>query len=240
MIINKVKMLGYFTVYACNNKVINITSPKAIALLAYLIFYRNTSISRDKLAGLLWDDCDNQHARGSLRQLLLRLKQQLPKHCLELSYHYIVLDTGNLEIDIDHFQEFSQSNDIQLLECAIDLYQGSLIQDFSSISIEFDTWLALKRIELHESMRSLTNKLLKHYLLHDMKQKALSLAQFTLSLDELNEDIHYLIMQIYTQQNRRIDAILQYKNCKQILNNELNIKPSSKLSKLYQTIKVPA
>jgi DNA-binding SARP family transcriptional activator len=49
---------------------------KARALLAYLAVENNTA-TRERVAGLLWSETNEQHARGSLRQVLSDIREAL-------------------------------------------------------------------------------------------------------------------------------------------------------------------
>ncbi len=50
---------------------------KARGILAYLALESSAPIARERLAGLLWSDVPERHARNSLRQALFELREAL-------------------------------------------------------------------------------------------------------------------------------------------------------------------
>src|SRR5262245_32967975 len=57
---------------------IELTSRKAMALVAYLAMQPEQSAGREELATLLWGNSADEQARHSLRQALASLRRELP------------------------------------------------------------------------------------------------------------------------------------------------------------------
>ena len=57
---------------AAGAPVAHVPARKVKTLLAYLVLHTGQSLSRDRLAALLWEDSDDTRARHSLRQALHR------------------------------------------------------------------------------------------------------------------------------------------------------------------------
>jgi DNA-binding SARP family transcriptional activator len=118
---------------------------KRYQLLAYLA-YQGGWVSREKLAFLFWPDTDEQAARQSLRQLLLRIHQLDWAHDLEADRHRV---RWPIETDVATFkQAFEQGKWDQV----VSLYRGPLLSGLEgSEAGEFSNWLELERQELYEA-----------------------------------------------------------------------------------------
>ena len=66
----RLQLLGPFEARAGNDLPVAIAGKKAKALLAYLALANGRPVSRDKLAGVLWEFSADEQARTSLRQTL--------------------------------------------------------------------------------------------------------------------------------------------------------------------------
>src|SRR6201993_5260273 len=83
---------------------------KARALLAFLAAQRGQSVSRERLADLLWPYQGSEQARHSLRNCLLELRRVLGKTAAA----HLVADFANCRIhdvaaDVDSFERLARS-----------------------------------------------------------------------------------------------------------------------------------
>src|SRR5438445_9113151 len=72
----ELRLLGQFDV-RLGEVSINIHSRPAQSLLAYLALTAGTAHRREKLAGLLWPDSNEDNARNSLRHALWRIRKAI-------------------------------------------------------------------------------------------------------------------------------------------------------------------
>src|SRR5262245_46263854 len=88
-----------------DDQVIELTSRKEIALLAYLATTDPlASHSRDLLSTLLWPEYDQRRARTYLRQTLWLLNKALGEGWLEISREHIGLNpAANIWLDVAEF-----------------------------------------------------------------------------------------------------------------------------------------
>src|SRR5581483_4419600 len=87
-----------------DGKVINVDTRKAIALLAYLAI-TNQRHTRDALAGLLWPDYDQSHARATLRRTLSALNKALAGNWLSIDRDTVGLSPdASFWLDINEFR----------------------------------------------------------------------------------------------------------------------------------------
>src|SRR5215469_15592922 len=119
---------------------------KARALLAYLATRDGQTVSRERLADLLWPYQGSEQARHSLRNCLLELRKALR---IEAAGH-LVADFANCRLqeavsDLDRFERLARSQHRPDLQAAADLYRGEFLADFSISSEPFQEWLAAER-----------------------------------------------------------------------------------------------
>src|SRR5690606_5173664 len=67
-------------------------------------------------------------------------------------------------------------------------------------------------------------------------EPAIAFAQRWLSLDELHEPAHRLLMQLYAANGQRSEALRQYQHCVDLLNLELASPPEEETVQLYEMI----
>src|SRR5207248_2977441 len=66
---------------------------------------------------------------------------------------------------------------------------------------------------------------------------AIPYARRWLALDRLHEPAHRQLMQLYTWVGQRAAALHQYRECVQVLEQELGVAPLEATTQLYQAIK---
>ncbi len=91
----QLSLLGGFAARMDSGAQIDIPTKKAQALLAYLALQPGKTLSRDKLANLLWSDRGDKQALGSLRQALTVLRQALEP----VDPPPLVIDRGSVAIE---------------------------------------------------------------------------------------------------------------------------------------------
>src|SRR6201982_3509680 len=119
---------------------------KARALLGYLAAQGGQSVSRERLADLLWPYQGSEQARHSLRNCLLELRKALGR---DTDMH-LVADFANCRIqgaviDLEDFERLSRSEQRRELQVAAESYRGELLADFDLNSEPFQEWLAAER-----------------------------------------------------------------------------------------------
>jgi DNA-binding SARP family transcriptional activator len=146
---------------------------KATALLAYLAITRQRH-SRDKLAGLLWPEYDQSHARATLRRTLSALHKALGDNALDLDRETISLQSHtNLWLDVEAFSSalaLCRTHDhpannvcpdclVPLTE-AVKLYRDDFLAGFNlRDSPEFDDWQFFQAEHLRRNLASALERL---------------------------------------------------------------------------------
>jgi predicted ATPase/DNA-binding SARP family transcriptional activator len=232
---------------------------KAIALLAYLVVTGQPH-SRDALAVLFYPENDESHARAALRRTLSALNKALGQGYIRLTGDLISIEPSeSVWVDSIEFvrlikqaqscqhgaQPDSQPGPrescpacLELMEKAVDLYQGDFLAGFSlRDSPGFDEWQFFKSEELRRLFASALEALARSTSLNTMHEKAIEYARRWVSLDPLVEEAHRELMKCYALAGQRNAALRQYQECARILEKELGVEPLEETQRLYQEIR---
>jgi DNA-binding SARP family transcriptional activator len=232
---------------------ISVDTRKAIALLAYLAVTHQRH-SRDILASLLWPEYDQANARSALRRTLSTLNKALAGDWLDIDRGTISLDTrssSNIWLDVDHFHNlFAECRAhghppsevcpacVSPLTEAVMLHRGDFLSGFSlRDSPNFDDWQFFQADSLRRELAAALERLVQcHSAMGDFQQ-GIAYARRWLALDTLHEPAHRLLMQLYAWAGQRTAALHQYRECVQVLEQELGVAPLEATTQLYQAIK---
>src|SRR5690242_15477718 len=154
-----------------------IDTRKALALFVYLAVTRRPH-TRDALAGLLWPDYDQAHARATLRRTLSPLHRLLGEGYLNIERETLSLrsDAG-LWSDVDEFESLlarcrthGHTDTAVCVECipllsrAADLFSDSFLAGFAlRDSPAFDDWQWAQGERLRRSLASVLERLALGY-----------------------------------------------------------------------------
>ncbi|MFN2317395.1 MAG: AAA family ATPase [Gemmatimonadales bacterium] len=118
---------------------------KAIALVTYLLCSPGRSASRDLLVDQFWNDADPVRGRHALRQLILRLRQQLGASAITSEAGRVIL-RAPVRCDRDEFR--SAIEEARFLD-AVKVYEGDFFSAFAAPGAgEFETWAEGERTTL--------------------------------------------------------------------------------------------
>ncbi|HEU5369935.1 MAG TPA: AAA family ATPase [Ktedonobacterales bacterium] len=224
---------------------------KAIALMAYLVMTRQEQ-SRDRLAGLLWPDYDQTHARAALRRTLSTLNKALAGDWLDPERETVRLNlTADLWLDVDEFHRHLAATGahghpasevcpacVQPLAEAAALYREDFLQGFSlRDSSDFDDWQFFQAESLRRELASALERLVSGYSAQSDFETAIQQARRWLALDRLHEPAHRRLMLLYGWAGQRAAALHQYRECVQVLDQELGVAPLEATTRLYQALK---
>lgn len=123
-----IRLLGGFKLALADGESPDRLGPKPQALLAFLAMSRGEAVSRGQLAGLLWGERDEEHARHSLSQALTTIRATLGPAAaavLQSSSDGVRLAKDKFELDVDAFERMANSQEQKQLHESCDLYQGT-------------------------------------------------------------------------------------------------------------------
>jgi DNA-binding SARP family transcriptional activator len=234
-----------------NKEPATIDTRKALALFVYLAVTRRPH-TRDAIAGLLWPDYDQAHARATLRRTLSPLHRLLGDGYLSIERELLALQpNASLWSDVDEFEALlarcqTHGHDessvcaecLPLLNQAAALYRDSFLAGFAlRDSPAFDDWQWAQGERLRRNLANALERLALGYSASGALEEALLAARRWLSLDRLHEPAHRLLMCIYAWSGQRSAALQQYRSCVQVLDEELGVAPLEATTDLYEALR---
>ncbi len=233
-------------------------SQKVLALLVYLAVEADRPHRRERLAGLLWPDSDEEAARHSLRQALSNLRQSLHDKDAVPSHLIVTRDAVWFNRPSDHtldLAEFAGLLDtcerhrhrgipsckpcIQRLERAEALYRGDFLEQFFvSDSAEFEEWATIKREQLQRRALEALGQLAASYEQRGAYEKARGALWRQVELAPWYEEAYRHLMRVYCLLGQPTASMAQYESCRQALDEALEVEPSEETTALYERIRV--
>lgn len=233
----RIQFFGGFELHAENGAPVRLTSRNAAALLAVLAVGRGRMLGRAKLAGLLWDSSDFEHASGSLRQTLFMLRRLLGREALREQTDALRLDDATIQTDVWDFTDLVAKGTPDSLARAIELYRGDFLEGHRcERSVSLEEWLVnerqrLRDVALHAAGQTLDAALRQRA--HDEAQRT---ALKMLAIDPAEEVAHRALMQVHASERRYGQAMRQFERCRRILQTELNVEPDALTHQLHAEI----
>ena len=231
----KLSLLGDFALSAPGGHPVAITGKKNRALLAVLALSPGQTMTRERLASLLWGDHGEEQARNSLRQSLAVLRKELGPDGTKLIRAHgeaLILQIETTAVDALEIAASTLSNDVAILRAVATRCRGELLAGIVIHQESFEEWVAIERSNLRVSKSRLFEKLAEL----ETGQGRVSAAQYLVDLDPLRESSQRLLMQAYSDTGENALALKQYERCRDILNRELNIEPAKETQELRERI----
>ncbi len=252
-----IQLLGALHVTLDDRAATDFGYDKVRALLGYLAAEQEQPHRREALAGLLWPDQSEQAAESSLRNALSRLRRVLGDHRVDPKYLIATREVIQFNPHSPHWLDLRRSTELidtirthhhrrieacpactdRLLEAA-GLYRGEFMQGFSLPENDFfEDWLRLQRDTLRQQELEALTQLAATYLWRGEPEKALTYTQKQISLDPCREAAYAQGMKAYADLGQRAEACQLYEQCKQVLEQELDLEPMEETTRLYEQVK---
>ncbi|MGB3564672.1 MAG: BTAD domain-containing putative transcriptional regulator [Thermoanaerobaculia bacterium] len=245
----ELRLLGDFDVRVANQAIYEFESQKVRGLLAFLMTNRGHSVSRDRLATLLWASKSETAARRNLRQALHNLRSALsaavdPDEVLIVSHHDIQVNPDlDCWLDVERFEEATRRGlsdpgpDPYHLSIAASLYTGDFLSGFFiKDSPPFEDWMLSEQERLREAAVDSFRTLIESYLRRGEYRFGIQFARRLLAIDPLSEEAHRSLMRLYALSGRRSRALRQYEILRNLLSSELKVEPLPDTRELHQSI----
>ncbi|MGQ0814381.1 MAG: BTAD domain-containing putative transcriptional regulator [Gemmatimonadota bacterium] len=125
---------------------------KELALLVVLAARAPRAMRREEMQALLWGERDEQRARHSLRQTLLRLRRACGEDVLEIAPDTLRLKNDRIVLDA---REFAAAAAARRFAEAIELWNGDFMVGCEDVGgEEFATWFEAERARLRQLLYS--------------------------------------------------------------------------------------
>ncbi len=227
-------------------------SRKVKTLFAYLILNYKKHIYKDVLMDKFWPHSDLDSARNCLNVAIYNLRQNLQKidSTIKIILYkdecYFINQMIDLYLDVEDFlaywrlaQNSERRKDIYAslgyYELAAALYKGDFMEEDL-----YRNWQDAERENLKEIYLVILDKISHFYSLDGKPSIAINLCNQIISKDNCREDVHQRLMRCYYKIGKREKAIKQFKKCREILKEELDVEPMNSTVTLYHQIKQDA
>ncbi len=212
---------------------VGLATKKALALLAYLAL--EGTVTRSRLATLLWSENDDDSARRNLRRELHRLRGTGLRNYLEVNDDTVGLNNLTIDVQVLHALETSASeSELQAaLEGQALLLEGCELEGASG----FTEWLERERQHVIGSRRRLALALAERLETRGEWRRALELHLRLLDDDTLQERQHREVMRLHYLLGEREAALEQFHRCRDVLHLELGLEPLPETRLLAERIR---
>ncbi|MBV9323766.1 MAG: hypothetical protein JO352_08280, partial [Chloroflexi bacterium] len=230
----EIRALGQFEL-RLNGVAVLLPSRPTQSLLAYLALTAGTAHRREKLAGMLWPDAEDDNARNSLRHALWRIRKAIEPD--ELATPYLLTDdlavTFNAGADywLDVAQLARGGDTLQELGDSVRVYRGELLPGF------YDDWVSLERERLDSVFQHKMQRLLDGLLGERRWPEVLEWGECWVALGHAPEPGYRALMRAHAELGDRARMAAVYQRCREALFNDLGVEPSVQTRQLYERLR---
>ena len=222
-------------------------SRKSGELLAYLALNRKAPHTREQLAGIFWGDSSDERARHTLNTTLWRINRVLEpagapaneRGYMRVTPQHIAFNCASgAWLDVAEFerrcelaeQTHEPAQRFALYSQAVNLYRGDLLADC------YEDWCIVER----ERLQGLYVRALARLMAYNSSQAeydlAIDCARRILSCDPLREEVHRDLMRLHLDAGEPAAALRQYRQCEDLLRDELGVEPAPETRALLAPI----
>ncbi len=210
--------------------------------LLYRLAIHLQPVPREQLCGLFWPDVPESVARRDLSRLLTHLRRALPApEVLLTTEDHVGLDPCRAWSDTTTFEElwarWQSQRQATALQQAVGLVRGPFLAGFSlPDNPEFETWAALERERWERLYLEALSASLEEAIASGDYAAAIACAQSYLATDDLAEDIHRRLIELYAAVGDRSTALRQFERCVAVLERELGVDPLPETQAVYRSV----
>ncbi|MCC5866492.1 MAG: tetratricopeptide repeat protein [Wenzhouxiangella sp.] len=149
-------LFGSFRLFAPNGNEISISGRRSQALLAMLCLQPGIALEREQCCQLLWPGKFSAHARASLRQILLGLKQQLTPlraDFLEITRERVSVNADAVRSDLDELEQtLGHGSEASASKLLLSI-AGKPLLDQLDLGEPFRQWLEVQRAQVDQRLQ---------------------------------------------------------------------------------------
>ena len=215
---------------------------REVRALLYRLANRLEPVSREQLCFLFWPNAPEATARRTLSHLLTHLRNALPSPAavtarddhVELNPRCIWTDTTTFE-QLGCTSQLSRS--LPALQQRLEVYRGPFLSGFAlNSSAEFEAWVVQERGNWERLYLEALAMLIEEQTASGTYEAAIVNAQRYLSTDDLAEEVHRRLIELYAAIGNRAMAIRQFELCAAVLGRELRLTPQPMTWAVYHVI----
>ncbi|MEQ8222856.1 MAG: HD domain-containing phosphohydrolase [Candidatus Eremiobacterota bacterium] len=219
---------------------------KVKLLFLYLILQWTHKVSEDKIIDMFWPDSPVDKARQNLynavhhvRKIVSKRLAIPPKGIIHIHHSTYQINTDlSCWYDVNEFEKLYNSGmikgeqgyvdkSISDFREAVELYRGRFLETY------YDDWAIQYGYEFQEKFVYMLKEISRNYMENGNYQQAINYAQKVLKEDPCDQEAYCLIMESYFIQGKSEQVVRHYLLCSQTLQEEVDIKPSRKVTEIY-------
>lgn len=241
----RIYLFGGFRLTLHQNPLPPLPSLAARSLFSYLVLHPKHHHERSHLAGRFYPDLPEVKARRRLSHSLWQIRHALQEHGHKRRPFLIEADTVCWHPNIAHWLDVAAfekavtqaeeldgavQQKIELLTTAAELYAGDLLEGL------YDDWVLLERERLRMRYHAVLERLVQLHRAQGGYETGLSFARRLLLLNPLVENAHREVMRLCHLLGRTNEALQQYDELRELLDEEFGADPSPETQALYRQV----
>ncbi len=235
-----VSLLGAPLVY-WNNEPLSIPRRQARALLYYLAATPQP-VARGHTCWHFWPDEPEADAKQKLARLLYHLRCALPdEKLIQTNADYLYIDPAALVCDcrlLRNLWELQLHNQqARIPSLIITLYRGPFLAGFQvNHSPEFEQWAQMEAQQCEYQYLNLLKAYTVQLMEEEAWERAIICAELYLVIDQLDEEMHRTLMNLYSTVGNHGASGRQFDRCLDLLEHELGVSPSQSTWSAYRLL----
>jgi predicted ATPase/DNA-binding SARP family transcriptional activator len=196
--------------------------------LVFFLAYNHRLVSRNRLILLFWPDASEEDGRRHLREVLSKLRSQLPDpDILITDQDRVGLDFSKCRVDALEFNDLVSKTKLALQLTADPLLPATLFQDvlravqlwrsahfMAGVNLpesdEYEKWILDTRREMENLRQYMVIKTAEHYIASNDLIEALRWLRAAVQTYELDIDLHLHIMEVLLRLGQTHEALDHY------------------------------
>jgi DNA-binding SARP family transcriptional activator len=205
-------------------------------LLAFLALHERP-VRRAFVAGSLWMDSSEEHAAGSLRSVIWRIRG-VPHPLIETTGSELALH-GSVWVDLYETRRLAERVTAGTVD-GDDLDPWSLVFHGDLLPQWYEEWLVVER-ERFRQLRLRTLESMSELLAASGRYAdAMEAALAAVSAEPLRESAHRAVILVHLAEGNHAEAIRQCRMYRRLLRDELGAEPSPRIEQLVDRLRVRA
>src|SRR5581483_622900 len=234
MTLLRIRLFGGLSAIDHRGNALSIGNRKARALIVYLAL-RGEKSSLAEASELIFGTGDVTALRALILDIQYALRFLPPDVIIEDS-ESVRFHPDNVVVDTQRFDVLWESESINAVREAAELYRGSLLENFISEIEPFDAWVAVQRLKYWHAAIAVFGRLLAAQVKAGWWENAVDTAGRLLSLDPSQEVVHRTLMRLQLEQGRPDSALRRYQECAEILRRDFKREPSQETERVHEEI----
>ena len=243
----RVRMLGSFSI-EMGEQIIDDNrnrSRKVWLLLAYMIYYRNRSVTQEELTGLLWGEEESSaNPANALKTMFHRVRAMLDQLGDSAGHTLIVRRKGGyawnteipLQFDVETFDELCRQASIaegkerleRYLE-AVDLYRSDFLSKLST-----EPWVLPIATYYHNLYTRAVQEAILLLEVLERREEAIRLCRRAIEIEPYNEDLYRHLMRNLVDLKDQRGAIAVYEEMNELFLSNFGVMPAEDIRALYR------